>query len=226
MGNCPAGTLNNEEEDPGEAEGRGWTSTNQNYVACQKTKVGELWPDGIVPYEIDHSLDFNRDRILKAMKTIEKYSRIRFVKRSYQKPFLKITRQDGCYFAYGDCDRPKISLGIGCESYATILHELLHALGFQHEQKRPDRDKYLIIHWENIKKSYVMSKIYANKTTSSRVLKVEIQHCINEIQPHLRKMIMENFESAHMPAKPWRPFALCVVSYITLSFILYDSIKI
>ncbi|GBO45810.1 hypothetical protein AVEN_32144-1, partial [Araneus ventricosus] len=86
------------------------------------------------------------------METIQKYSRFRFVKRSYEKPFLKISRQDGCYFANEHCDRPVISLGVGCESYRTILHELLHALGFPHEQRRPDRDEYVTIHWKNIQK--------------------------------------------------------------------------
>lgn len=46
----------------------------------------------------------------------------------------------------------KLSLGLGngCNLTATVMHELLHALGFWHEQSRADRNLYVEILWENI----------------------------------------------------------------------------
>lgn len=44
----------------------------------------------------------------------------------------------------------KLSLGNGCNSTATAMHELLHALGFWHEQARADRNLYVEVMWENI----------------------------------------------------------------------------
>ena len=45
-----------------------------------------------------------------------------------------------------------VSLGKQCYSKGTVMHELLHTLGFYHEQSRADRDHYIIVHYDNIKK--------------------------------------------------------------------------
>jgi len=37
-----------------------------------------------------------------------------------------------------------------CMNKATIMHEAIHSLGFNHEQTRTDRDKYINIYWRNI----------------------------------------------------------------------------
>ena len=45
---------------------------------------------------------------------------------------------------------PGIYEGYTCGFSGTVLHELLHVLGFHHEHKRPDAGEYVKVLWENI----------------------------------------------------------------------------
>lgn len=111
----------------------------------------------MIPYEIND--DFNhlkRSRLRDAIADFRKYTCIIFREKveediDYVHFFSSLKSQ--CYSSVGrQGGRQKISIGDGCERKGTVIHEMLHSIGFIHEQSRPDRDKYVKIVWENIKK--------------------------------------------------------------------------
>ncbi|XP_022241323.1 astacin-like metalloprotease toxin 1 [Limulus polyphemus] len=112
----------------------------------------KLWPGGVVHYEIDPAVDFMRDKIMAAIKEYHDKTCVRFVPRtSNVVDYIRIVDEPGCWSFVGvQGGLQKVSLGQGCSTKPTSIHELMHAIGFWHEQSRSDRDDYLEIIWENI----------------------------------------------------------------------------
>jgi len=110
------------------------------------------WPGGVVPYEISHSYN-SRERgvIARAMQQYHKKTCIKFIPRTYEKGYIRIVKGSGCSSSVGRTGRSQVvSLGNGCVYPGIVIHELMHAIGFWHEQSRADRDGYVTIHKGNI----------------------------------------------------------------------------
>ena len=48
--------------------------------------------------------------------------------------------------------RQGISIGKNCDKFGIVVHEIGHTVGFWHEHTRPDREEFVTIVNDNIKK--------------------------------------------------------------------------
>uniref|UniRef100_A0A3P9IY60 Metalloendopeptidase n=1 Tax=Oryzias latipes TaxID=8090 RepID=A0A3P9IY60_ORYLA len=106
-----------------------------------------------VPYVLDQSLDSNaKGVILKALDQFRLKSCIDFKPREAEVFYISIQKLDGCYSYVGRriAGGQVLSIGSGCDTKAIVEHEILHTLGFYHEQSRYDRDDYVRIVRDNI----------------------------------------------------------------------------
>uniref|UniRef100_A0A183II73 Metalloendopeptidase n=1 Tax=Soboliphyme baturini TaxID=241478 RepID=A0A183II73_9BILA len=112
------------------------------------------WPTKEIPYVLSSRYgSYSRKVIAKAMDQYHKKTCIRFVPRDPQKhtDYVYLFPDDGCYSLVGRSGgRQPISLDPGCMEVGTIIHELMHSVGFFHEQSRTDRDEYIKVIWTKI----------------------------------------------------------------------------
>uniref|UniRef100_A0A8C6KPN4 Metalloendopeptidase n=1 Tax=Nothobranchius furzeri TaxID=105023 RepID=A0A8C6KPN4_NOTFU len=102
----------------------------------------KLWTSP-VPYELDMGLGKYMNAkgvILKAFEQIRIKSCIDFKPRDSEDFYLSFKKLDGEHL-----NGQNLSIGTGCDSLSTVEHEVLHALGFNHEHCRSDRDDYVQI---------------------------------------------------------------------------------
>lgn len=123
--------------------------TDRNAIPREAMK----WTNGVVPFVIESSLGRYIRSIRAAMREIERKTCIRFVRRTNELNYVSLYYGRGCYSAVGrdlTAGPQPVSIGDGCIFHGTILHELLHAVGFYHEHSRSDRDEYIDILFNNV----------------------------------------------------------------------------
>ncbi|XP_034536792.1 low choriolytic enzyme-like isoform X2 [Notolabrus celidotus] len=128
----------------------------QNADPC--TRRGCLWPkatDGnvYVPYRISQDYSQRETNLIRqGLQSFAQSTCIRFTPLNRQRDFVDIKSSTGCFSFVGRRGRNQtVSLSRrGCVFTQIIQHELLHALGFDHEQTRSDRDQHVRILFENV----------------------------------------------------------------------------
>lgn len=112
------------------------------------------WPGGCIPYRIHPVLandqTMNR-KITNAIQAWETRADVRFVKRTTQTRFVHFKPDPGplddicTTSSHGMSGGETTILLEPNKSEDTIKHEIGHAMGFYHEQKRPDRDQFIAV---------------------------------------------------------------------------------
>jgi len=118
------------------------------------------WPYGKVMFFIENDdFDDNERKIIDdGMKLIEEATCVTFTHLSRGqcsgRPCVHVKRVPGagCFANLGMYFVPMQELGldVNCMTNGTVVHELMHTLGFEHEHKRPDRDSYVKFHEHNL----------------------------------------------------------------------------
>uniref|UniRef100_UPI0037E90FC0 uncharacterized protein n=1 Tax=Semicossyphus pulcher TaxID=241346 RepID=UPI0037E90FC0 len=90
--------------------------------------------------------------IIRGLRTFHASTCIRFVWRKNHRDYLHFYSGNGCFSYVGrqSGGQPVSLRKRGCLTLGTVQHEVLHALGFHHEQVRSDRDTYVSILDQNI----------------------------------------------------------------------------
>ena len=124
-------------------------SLNFNYIVNQN----QLWPNGILPYELSDDLTSQgRNAFLDAIKIWEEQTTIRFVvKTSAHNDYVQVVDGEGCSAILGRRGGPQnITLSERADLTCGI-HEIGHALGLRHEHQRSDRNDHIDIFRDNLK---------------------------------------------------------------------------
>lgn len=139
-------------------------TTGQNLLLYQSNnhEGGYIWPKGYVPVKIDKSMQQNKtkygklmyENALNAIEEINKETNIRLVPYTNQKDYIRIMHTTDTGFGglspIGRKGGEQIIYISTDSDIRTIIHELLHSLGFWHEHSRHDRNNFIAIDTNNV----------------------------------------------------------------------------
>ena len=140
---------------PQVVEGDILTAAASGRRAIGTSRGSRLWPYGEVPYLVDGALgEAGRRAVRDAVARWNEISGITLVAidAATRPPPDHVVFQpgDGCASWVGRQGGPQaIWVGGDCTA-GSVMHEIGHALGLEHEHTRPDRDAHVRVNWERI----------------------------------------------------------------------------
>ncbi|VDM77573.1 unnamed protein product, partial [Strongylus vulgaris] len=120
--------------------------TNNNPVrgVSKKGNPFNRWKNNVIPYMLSAQYTAEQKKTIRdSLEDLQRISCFRFVERALERDFLAFMPLDGCYSYVGKIGgRQVLSLAVDCIADYIIWHEVMHAIGFEHEHQRPDRDNF------------------------------------------------------------------------------------
>ncbi|KXJ72215.1 hypothetical protein RP20_CCG018582 [Aedes albopictus] len=155
------------------------------------------WTDATVPYYI-HDEDFTDEEELVILKALKEYHNKTCIKfRPYHKTDTNYvvfrSNASGCWSSVGMQSEGQIVnlQSPGCIKHGVVVHELLHALGFFHQQSAANRDDYVKILWENIEPGHEHN---FNKYNDSVVTSYGVEYDYGSVMHYSGKAFSKNKE--------------------------------
>jgi len=146
-----------------------WAFYQNAHAACYRSNPNHLWPSSRIPYKIDPDWP---ESVKESIETAHQAAA--YLSAATNLCLVPATPQDSVYIVIGystggactasttqytsyaaiasGFNMPSIKCGY---SLVTNCHEFMHLLGFDHEQKRPDRDDHVIVYDDCIKTNYI-----------------------------------------------------------------------
>jgi P pilus assembly chaperone PapD len=125
------------------------------------------WPGGTVPYDFDANVSAANQLIaIDAMAEWAAAAALTFVPRTTQANYIKFKDSGGNSSFVGMIGGAQTINIYNWGFRFIVCHEICHALGFWHEQSRPDRNTYITVNTANIDPVYLYNfNIVAGATT-------------------------------------------------------------
>ncbi|MCC6536134.1 MAG: hypothetical protein IT162_01195 [Bryobacterales bacterium] len=125
-------------------------------LALANPLAGQRWTGNTIPYQIDSSVTASMRAVFdRAVAHWERLTPIRFAPRANQANYLRVIRTDNPINTAGGIGM------VGGEQimrlredavFSTHVHEIGHTVGLQHEQNRPDRNRFVEILMNEVRK--------------------------------------------------------------------------
>ena len=124
-----------------------------------KTSTARLWPSQIIPYDIMADAEPARNSIRAGILALNARTNVCLVPKGRRDvAVIKFIASSNTVSSSGIGYTPNgttIRINIRGGGFSgTVIHEVIHSLGFWHEHQRPDRDDFIDINFNNIQNDF------------------------------------------------------------------------